>query len=315
MTAFDDLSLLRSFVCIVECGSISTGARRLKISQPTLGRHLRMLEEKCGATLLRRDTHHLGLTEQGQRLLADAQRVLAHAEEADQRFREDQMSLAGHLCVFASIDLGQSIVTRLLSSFLQGNPKVTAELALSNRPLRIIQEGCDVGIVPGKITDESVVARPAGTITLELVASPSLVDNRPIAKKPTDLKSWPWIGVAGLHFWSANEITLFGRNRAEQTLHVSPVLISESVTSILEAVRAGLGVSMLPEFLAREDLRFGRLVRILPRWKPKALPLHIVYDGRRPLPMRVRAFIDFALSFLAKELGDDSCDRSRPQSR
>src|SRR5215469_10896979 len=121
MTAFDDLALLRSFVCIVECGSISTAARRLKISQPTLGRHLRALEEKCSATLLRRDTHHLGLTEQGQCLLTDAQRVLAHAEEADQRFREDQMSLTGHLCVFATIDLGQSIVTRMLSSFLQSN--------------------------------------------------------------------------------------------------------------------------------------------------------------------------------------------------
>lgn len=302
MTAFDDLSLLRSFVCIVECGCISTGARRLKISQPTLGRHLRMLEEKCGATLLRRDTHHLGLTEQGQRLLADARRVIAHAEEADQRFREDQTLLAGHLCVFASIDLGQSIVTRLLSSFLQNNPKVTAELALTNRPWRIIQEGCDVGIVPGKITDESVVARPAGKLTLQLVASPSLVDNRPAAKKPTDLKSWPWIAIAGVHFWNANAIKLFAPNRAEQTLHVSPVLISESVTSILEAVRAGLGVSMLPEFLVREDMRSGRLVHILPRWKAKSLPIHVVYDAHRLLPMRVRAFIDFALSFLANDL-------------
>lgn len=309
MTAFDDLSLLRSFICIVECGSISTGARRLKISQPTLGRHLRTLEERCGARLLRRDTHHLGLTQQGQRLLADAQSVLAHAEEADERFHEDQTSLTGHLRVFASIDLGQSIVTRLLSSFLQNNPKVTADLALSNRPLHIIQEGCDVGIVPGKITDESVVARPAGKITLQLVASRSLVDNRPVAKKPADLKSWPWIGVAGLHFWSANAIKLFGRNGAEQTLHTSPVLISESVTSILEAVRAGLGVSMLPAFLIREDLRSGRLVHVLPRWKPKPLPLHVVYDSQRALPMRVRAFIDFALSFLAAELGDGACDR------
>lgn len=308
MTAFDDLSLLRSFVCIVESGSISNGARRLKISQPTLGRHLRMLEEKCGATLLRRDTHHLGLTQQGQRLLADAQSVLAHAEELEQRFRADQTGLTGHLCVFASIDLGQSIVTRMLSNFLQNNPKVTAELALSNRPLHMIQEGCDVGIVPGKITDESVVARPAGKITLQLVASPTLVDNRPAAKKPADLKSWPWIGVAGVHFWNANAIRLFARNRAEQTLHVSPVLISENVTSILEAVRAGLGISMLPEFLTREDVQAGRLVRILPRWKPKPLPLHIFYDARQVLPTRVRVFIDFASSFLAKELGGDFCD-------
>jgi DNA-binding transcriptional LysR family regulator len=154
MTAFDDLSLLRAFVCIVECGSISAGARRLKIPQPTLSRYLRVLEERCGGTLLRRDTHRMSLTQTGQRFLADAQTMVAHAEEADQRLREDQTTLSGHLRLFATIDLGQSIVTRLVSSFLKINPKVTAELALSSRPLHMIQEGCDVGTLPGNITDE-----------------------------------------------------------------------------------------------------------------------------------------------------------------
>ena len=74
--------------------------------------------------------------------------------------REGQTTLSGHLRLFATIDLGQSIVTRLVSRFLQANPKVTAELGLSSRPLHLIQEGCDVAILPGKITDESVIARP-----------------------------------------------------------------------------------------------------------------------------------------------------------
>jgi DNA-binding transcriptional LysR family regulator len=134
MTAFDDLSLLRTFVCIVECGSISAAARRLKNPQPTLSRHLRLLEEHCGVALLRRDTHRMSLTEAGQRLLTDAQTMLAHAQEADQRLREGQTTLSGHLRLFATIDLGQSIVTRLVSRFLQANPKVTAELGLSSRP-------------------------------------------------------------------------------------------------------------------------------------------------------------------------------------
>ena len=133
MTAFDDLALLRAFVCIVECGSISAGARRLKIPQPTLSRYLRVLEEHSGSALLRRDTHAMSLTPTGQRLLKDAQTMLAHAEEATQRLHEDQTTLSGHLRLFATMDLGQSIVTRLVSSFLRINPKVTAELALTNR--------------------------------------------------------------------------------------------------------------------------------------------------------------------------------------
>jgi DNA-binding transcriptional LysR family regulator len=310
MTAFDDLALLRAFVCIVECGSISAGARRLKISQPTLSRYLRVLEERSGSALLRRDTHAMSLTPTGQRLLKDAQTMLAHAEEATQRLREDQTTLSGHLRLFATINLGQSIVTRLVSSFLRINPKVTAELALTNRPLYMIQEGCDVGILPGKITDESVVARPAGKITLHLAASPSLVKSRPAVKEPADLpadlKSWPWIALAGGQFGGAKEIKLFARNGTEQTLRFSPVLISEGVASVREAVRAGLGVAVLPDWLIREDLFSRRLVRVLPQWNAKDLPVHVVYAGARLLPTRVRAFIDFAVSYMTKEFGSNA---------
>jgi DNA-binding transcriptional LysR family regulator len=302
MTALDDLSLLRAFVGIVECGSISAGARRLKIPQPTLSRYLRVLEEQCGAVLLRRDTHGMSLTQTGQRLLADAHTMLAHAEAANQRLREDQTTLSGHLRLFATIDCGQSVVTRLVSSFLQSNPKVTATLALTNRPLHMIQEGCDVGILPGKITDESVIARPAGMITLHLAAAPSLIKSHRAVKEPADLKSWPWIALAGFQFWSAKEIKLFGRNRAEQTIPISPVLISEGVTSVREAVRAGLGVAVLPDWLIRDDLHSGRLVRVLPQWNAKDLPIHVVYAGQRLLPTRVSTFIDFAVSYMTEEL-------------
>jgi DNA-binding transcriptional LysR family regulator len=302
MTAFDDLSLLRAFVGIVECGSISAGARRLKVSQPTLSRNLRILEEQCGAALLRRDTHAMCLTQTGQRLLADARNMLAQADEADERLREDQTALSGHLRLFATIDWGQSVVTRMVSNFLQINPRVTASLALTNRPLHMIQEGCDVGIVPGKITDESVVARPTRLVALHLAASPSLVKSRPVVKELADLKSWPWVSLTGFQYWSSTEVTLFGRNGAEQTLQISPVLVSEGVTSTREAVRAGLGVAVLPDWLVREDLLSGRLVRVLPKWSPKPLPIHVVYTGQRLLPARVSAFIDFAVSYMSKEL-------------
>ena len=90
MTAFEDLSLLRAFVSIVEGGSISSGARRMKIPQPTVSRYLRQLEEKSGGPLLRRDTHRMSLTEAGHRMLADARTMLALAEEAHHRLYEGQ---------------------------------------------------------------------------------------------------------------------------------------------------------------------------------------------------------------------------------
>ena len=98
----------------------------------------------------------------------------------------------------------------------------------------MIQEGCDVGILPGKITAESVIARPAGKITLYL------------------------------------------------------------------------GVAVLPHWLIREDLLSGKLVRVLPQWNAKDLSVHVVYAGARLLPTRVRSFIDFAVTYMTKELGSDA---------
>jgi DNA-binding transcriptional LysR family regulator len=299
MRAFEDLTLLRAFVCIVECGSISAGARRMRISQPAMSRQLRALEELCGTALLRRDTHRMSVTETGRRLLADATAMLAHAEEADRRLREDYTTLSGHLSLFTTVDLGQWVITPLVSQFLQANPKVTATLALNNRPLQMVQEGCDVGILPGKITDESVIARPAGKITLLLAAAPALVNNRPPARELADLKSWPWISVTGSQFWSAKEITLFGRDGVGQTLRFSPVLISEGVTSVREAVRDGLGVALLPDWLIEDELESGELVLVLPKWKARDLPVHVVYARQRVLPTRVSTFIDFAVRYLS----------------
>ena len=310
MTAFENLSLLRAFVGIVESGSISAGARRLRISQPTLSRQLRELEERCGTTLLRRDTHQMGLTETGRRFLADAQAMLVHAEEADQRIRVEGQALGGHLRVFATVDCGQWIVTRLVSRFLQDHPRVTMSLALANRPLHMIQEGCDVGILPGKIIDESVIARPAGMIALHLAAAPGLVKSRRAVKRLADLKSWPWVSLAGSQFWGPKEVRLMAPNGGEEVLPISPVLISEGVTSTREAVRAGLGVALLPDWLIEEDLRAGRLVRVLPKFKAKDLPIHVVYLGQRLLPARVSAFIDFAVGYLLDEL-----ERSRERAR
>ncbi len=303
MGAFEDLALLRAFVAIVECGSISAGARRLRVSQPGLSRQLRTLEENCGTALLRRDTHRMSLTEAGRRLLDDAKSILVQAEEADRRLREGRTTLSGQLRLFATVDLGQFIVTRLLSQFLHAHPKVTATLALTNRPLHMIQEGCDVGILPGKITDESVIARPAGTVALQLAASPLLAKNRPTPKMPADLQAWPWVSLDGSQFWSPRELTLH-RDGVEQTLRVAPVLLSEGITSVREAVRAGLGIAVLPNWLIEDDLRSGALVPVLPRWKPPELSVHVVYAGQRVLPARVGAFIDYAVRYLTSERMD-----------
>src|SRR5262249_1085066 len=156
--------------------------------------------------------------------------------------------------LFATVDLGQWVVTPIVSWFLQENSRVTAELALTNRPLHLIQEGCDVGILPGKITDENVVARPAGSLRLQLAASPKLIKRHRPVKSLADLKSWPWVSLSGRHFWDTTKISLHSPDGREHSLRIAPILLSEGVTSIREAVKEGLGVAMLPSWLIRHEL-------------------------------------------------------------
>lgn len=256
MTIFDDLSLLRSFLTIVESGSLSAAARKLRLTQPTLSRHLHALEEKCEAVLLRRDTHRMSLTDTGHTILADARAILALAEESEQRLRNDRTIIEGPIHLFSTIDFGQSVVSRLIVSFIQDHPGVTVELAYSNRPLHMIAEGCDAGIIAGALTDASVVARSLGQIRRYLVASPDFLQNHPLAGRPVDVQAWPWLALSSTQFGGSKDVTVFAPGEAEQTLSIAPIMIAEGVTSLREAARMGLGIAVLPEWLI--DLYVGR---------------------------------------------------------
>jgi len=301
MSIFDDLSLLRAFVAIVESGSISAAARKLRLSQPTLSRQLRSLEDQCGAVLLRRDTHRMSLTEVGHQLLADARALLSLAEESAQRLSNDQTELSGNIRVFSTIDFGQSVISRLISSFIQAHPAVRMELGYSNRPLHMIEEGCDAGILAGALIDERVVARSLGEIRRYLVASPPFLKDHPIPTRPDGLDALPWVALASDQFGGAREVTLYSRT-STHILQVEPVFITEGVTSMREAVRMGLGMAVLPEWLVEEDLVSGRLVRVLPKWRAKSLPAQIIYPVQRRMPLRVKAFIDFATEYMTTVL-------------
>jgi len=113
MSVFDDVPLLHTFVIVVECGSLSAAARRLKTTQPTVSRHLKVLECKAGTTLLQRDTRRMNLTQAGYQVLADAKSIIALVEESDSRLHTEQAELKGHINFFATIDFGQSVVSRI----------------------------------------------------------------------------------------------------------------------------------------------------------------------------------------------------------
>jgi DNA-binding transcriptional LysR family regulator len=110
--------------------------------------------------------------------------------------------------------------------------------------------------------------------------------------------------LSNLQFGGSNSVDLYSA-QDEQRLEIKPVMISEGVTSLREAIRMGLGIAVLPEWLMEDDLVSGRLVRVLPKWQARELPAHIVYAAQRRLPLRVRTFIDFAVNYMNTVLKPD----------
>lgn len=303
MTGLEDLRLLRAFLCIAECGSISAAARVLNTTQPTLSRQLRQLEKAAGVALLQRDTHTMSLTAAGERLTNDARELISLAEASSQRLREERETVRGHLRVVSVLDLGQFVVSGLLAKFRQLHPYITAELHLINRPSKFIEEGFDCGVLVGRVTDSSVTARKVAEIRRLLVASPALLETHGVPHQLADLKQLPWMGVLQPHFYSRDRVSLI-RNREHRVVKLPPVLLLDSVTALREAAIAGAGMTLQPEWLIGDALANGQLVQVLPEWKIPPVDVHVAFPAGRFLPGRLRAFVDFAGSEIPRMIDE-----------
>ena len=294
MATLDDLNLLRTFVRIAESGSISAAARSLHTTQPTLSRQLKHLESLLNAPLVQRDSHSMSLTAAGQRLLVDAREILDHVHAATQRANGEHTAPHGHLRVVTTIDMGQYHVAPLLARLRDQCPQLTAEMHVTNRPVKFVEEGFDCGVLVGAITDDTLVAKRLLEHPRVLVAAPALVKKLGLPKKPSDLQAWPWVGLLGSRFLIERTVQLTNGGKAE-TLDYDAALQLDGVTSMRAALLAGAGVAMIPHFIVQEAVAENALQLLLLDWKIPPVVINAVYPASPFVPAKVRAFVDLCV--------------------
>ena len=294
MATLDDLNLLRTFVRIAEAGSISAAARSLHTTQPTLSRQLKHLESLLNAPLVQRDSHSMSLTTAGQRLLVDAREILDHVHVATQRANGEHAAPRGHLRVVTTIDMGQYHVAPLLAKLRERCPHLTAEMHVTNRPVKFVEEGFDCGVLVGAITDDWLVAKRLLENPRVLVAAPALVKKLGLPEKPRDLEAWPWVGLLGSHFLIDNSVQLTNGGKTEM-LDFDAALRLDGVSSMRAALLAGAGVAVMPHFAAREAVAEGALQLLLSDWRIPPVAFHAVYPASPFVPAKVRAFVDLCV--------------------
>lgn len=282
----DRIELLRSFLRIVEAGSLSAAAAQLGTTQPTISRRLQLLERMLGLRLLRRSTHGLALTEDGERCLAHAREVLDGWSVLEETLRGSREGASGLLRVQAPHAFGQDQLIAPLAEFLAAHPEVSVEWRLQDRMPDFIADGIDCAIRVGWVEEPSVVAVRLADVPRIVVAAPGLWGDGP---PPQDaaLRDLPWLALTTYY---RDEVTLT-REDAALRFPIRPRLGTDSLHALRAAALAGLGAAIVSAWAVAEDLRLGRLVQLAPEWRAAPLPVSLVYPAGRLQPARLRHFI------------------------
>ena len=295
----DRVELMRTFIRIVESGSLSAAARQLETTQATISRRLQSLESLLGAKLILRSTHAMKLTDDGERCYQHARQVVDAwlALEDELQITDDQP--VGTLRVRAPHAFGQEQLLMPLIGFLADHPQLSVEWMLNDKNVDFMSDNIDCAIRVGAEVDPATVSVLLAEVPRCTVASPELLAKYPTITHPQMMSTLPWIAISTFY---QHDVTL-RRQEESATFSLVPRLSTDSLYVAKNAALAGLGIAIVSSWTVEDDLAQGRLVELLPDWQAAALPVHLVYPWARYYPTRLRKFLDLMRDVMPKIAG------------
>ena len=287
----DRLFALRLFARVAHTGSFSRAARELGLSQPSASRISAELEREVGAALLTRTTRGVALTEAGADYLARIEPLLTALEEADHAARGTG-ELRGTLRVAVSVNFGVREVIPRLPDFMQRHPALRVDLLMDDRRQDLVNDGIDVALRFGALTDSNATARRLGASPRLLAASPAYLARAGSPDTPESLVNHEVIvGPLGVgSSWS------FQRNGRTTSVRVEGRLTTSANLAATAAAVAGLGIVSTGLWNCRPELASGALVQVLAEWQLKPIELHAVFTAGRAAKPSARAFANYLAS-------------------
>jgi DNA-binding transcriptional LysR family regulator len=281
------------FTEVVDHGGFARAARALGIPKSRLSRHVTALEAELNVRLLNRSTRRFVITEVGQEVYRHARAMRAEADAAREAVEFARAAPRGNLKVSAPVALAQWSLSRVLPEFLTTYPEVRLQLDVSNRRVDVLNEGFDVAlrVRTRPSGEDGLVMRAFRQVDEFLVATPGYLAGAPPLSVPAQLAELATLDHAGDFEHRAWE--LVGPQGESLRIPFTPRMVCRDFVLLHAAVRAGLGIALLPESVVREDLQSGALTRVLPEWNTPQGILHVVFPSRRGMLPALRAFIDF----------------------
>lgn len=287
----DRLTGMEVFVRVVELGSFTAAAEASGISPTMVSNHVLALEQRLGARLLNRTTRRQSLSEIGTAYYAQCLDILARVDAAESAAQEMHARPAGKLRISAPITLGVHLLVPELAEYLRNHPDVTVELRLNDRVVDLVEEGFDAALRFGNLHDSGLIVRPLRSLNRMICAAPAYLAAHGAPAKPADLADH---NCLAFHYLTPEREWRFGGSKAE-TIHVSGQLTVNNGPALLQAALGGIGIAMLPDYLAAADIEAGRLVRLFPDDDFPRAPLQLVYLPDRHMTPKLRSFIEYVM--------------------
>jgi len=295
----DRFQAMQVFVRVVDANSFTRAADSLALPRTTVTTAVQNLERRLGVRLLNRTTRRISLTPDGAAYYEHSTRILAEVEETEACFQEAALRPKGKLRIDVPASIGRLILIPALCEFHTRYPDVELVIGMGDRRVDMVQEAVDCVIRGGDLEDSSLVARRIGTFQSLTCAAPSYLERQGMPHTLEDLKSH-----YAVHYFSSRsgrncnwDFVIDGKTRE---VDVPGCVSVNDWSAHLACALQGFGLVQTARFMALPHLQAGELIEVLPQWKPRPVPISLLYPQSRQLSPKVRVFSDWVAELFAR---------------
>jgi DNA-binding transcriptional LysR family regulator len=300
MDRFDSMSIL---VTAVEAGSLSAAARQLGTPLATVSRKVSELEAHLKTRLLNRSSRRLTLTDAGRSYVASCKRILEDLGEAERAASGEYSAPRGDLVVTAPISFGRMHVLPIVTAFLKAYPDIDIRLTLADRVVNLLEDHVDLAIRIGALPDSALIAIRVGAIRRVVCGNPAYFAARGTPNTPNDLATHDCVTFEGV---TAPEAWTLTTGKSQTSVAIHSRLVVNTAEAAIDAAVAGVGITRVLSYQIAAAIRASELVVVLQEFEPEPWPVNLVYTSGRLLPLKLRAFLDFATPRLKAQLSQQA---------